>query len=83
MKIFVNGPRAINFLWQKGINDDKLVLLGLHKDQVLKKLGKPTKSRSGGLEYKFQVSGNRALLSFDCYKFWQYQCRTISVHWFY
>ena len=48
-------------------NDPKLELYGLHRDQILKIFGKPSRSNAGNHQYNFRANGKRGLVNFICY----------------
>lgn len=42
--VVVHGPGGIDFLNQHNVTDERLVLIGLHKDDILKLLGAPSQN---------------------------------------
>jgi len=42
--VVVHGPGGIDFLSQHNVSDERLVMIGLHKDDILKLLGAPTQN---------------------------------------
>ena len=80
--IRISSPDAVARLRSLGVADAKLNLLGVHRDEILKRFGQPVSISSGNYEYKYTRGGQKGLVKFICYDFWQNECRQINVQWF-
>ncbi len=80
--IRIASPEAVATLRKLGVTDEKLGLLGLHHQEIVKRLGQPASISSGNYEYQYNRGGQRGLVKFVCYEFWQNECRQINVQWF-
>jgi len=67
---------TISYLENKGITDEKIYLLGKHKDYILNKFGTPLTSDSDNYTYE----DGKLLVRFICYKFNHYLCNEVSIH---
>lgn len=83
--IRITGNRATNFAATKAyfkdrkINDIKVDFLGMHKDDILKIMGTPTRVNSGNYEF---VKGHVSI-TFICYDFHDNKCSEMYVFWNY
>lgn len=65
------------FFAKQKIKDNKINFLGMHKDEILKIFGTPTRVNSGNYEF---VKGP-VNVTFICYDFHQQKCSEIYVFW--
>lgn len=75
----VNFSSTQKFFKDRGINDIKTQLLGMHRDSILSIFGEPTRLK--GSEYIYEGKGIN--VTFVCYDFGENRCEEIYVFWNY
>jgi hypothetical protein len=78
----VSTADGAKWLRDKGIDDPRLNILGMHRDEVFELYGKPKNTSPGNHVWEYEDGDKRGQLAMTCYEFNEYICRDITVSWF-
>ena len=70
-----------DWLRRRGVKDAKINLLGLHRDEVVARLGKPESVSSGSYNWEIETAGGSLHLTLRCFDHDQGICTTMIVGW--
>lgn len=79
--IRLDGTDIPDWLRRRGVNDRKINLLGMYRDDVIALLGKPQNVISSAHEWEIKMASGSLLLTLRCYDHRQGQCVDMTVGW--
>lgn len=83
MWIHLSSVDTLYWLRRRGASDPKVNLLGLHRDEVIARLGQPDSVDSGDhYNWKAEVAGKTVLVTLRCNDTYGNRCTEMRVGWF-
>lgn len=81
--LMADVKETLEYLSRNSVSDKRLQPLGMPLASIQKAFGKETKQSSQMYEYDRKLpNGNDIEVSFRCYDFWSYECRSFEVFWY-